>query len=88
MYSRVIDDRVLTIASSGWTYHDLFVLHDRETESMWYHLPGGTEALTCIAGVYEGRTLVEIRSAYEPWNKWKRANPGTLVLPARAGTPE
>ncbi|MBW1822510.1 MAG: hypothetical protein JRI92_12285, partial [Deltaproteobacteria bacterium] len=31
MYSREIDDRLLTLAPSGWTYKNTFVLYDKET---------------------------------------------------------
>jgi hypothetical protein len=83
-----LDGEVLTIAASGWTYdegeYNLFVLQDYETGSLWYHL-AGTKALTCIAGPHEGRTLAELGSAYQPWNRWKRSHPNTLVLPTRAG---
>lgn len=79
MYSRVIDEKVLTIAASGWTYDNLFVLYDRETESMWYNLPGTSE-LTCIAGAYEGRTLAELDSQYVPWNQWVADNPTSRYL--------
>ena len=39
MYSREIDGKVLTLAFSGWTYNNLFILYDYETESMWYEPP-------------------------------------------------
>jgi hypothetical protein len=87
VYSREIDGKTLTISASGWTYYRLFVLYDYETESIWYHLPGAS-ALTCVAGVYEGRTLKEVVSAYEPWNKWKQAYPDTKILKTRNPKPE
>ncbi len=86
MYSRSIDGRVLTIAASGWTYDRLFVLRDRETGSLWYELPH-TGRLTCIAGHYEGRTLPELPTAYEPWSQWYRDHPHTKILPTRSGRP-
>lgn len=87
MYSREIDDKILTISASGWTYDRLFVLYDYETESIWYHLPG-TSALTCIAGEYEGRELPELVSSFEPWNRWKSAFPQTKVLKSRRARPQ
>lgn len=80
MYSRKIDGKVLTLASSGWTYDDLFILYDYETESMWYELPG-TNALTCIAGFYVGRQLASLASEYVSWETWFNKHPNTLVLP-------
>ena len=46
VYSREIDDEVLTLAASGWTYGEnagrsTFVLADKETGSMWF--PAGEE---------------------------------------------
>ena len=91
MYSRTLDGRVLTLAASGWTYdegdYNLFVLQDYETGSLWYAL-AGTAGLTCIAGAYEGETLDEFPSWYEPWNAWKERQPDTVVLPTRAGRPQ
>ena len=78
MYSRSIDGEVLTIAASGWTYDRLFVLYDKETESIWYHLPD-TNALTCVAGHYAGRILPELPSEYIAWNKWILRNSGASV---------
>jgi len=79
VYSREIDGDVLTISSSGWTYDRLFVLYDYETESIWYHLPD-TNALTCIAGKYEGRELPELISVVKPWNHWRSSHPNTKIL--------
>jgi hypothetical protein len=79
VYSREIDGKTLTLSASGWTYDRLFVLYDYETESIWYHLPN-TNALTCVAGPYEGRTLPEVASAYQVWAKWKAAYPETKYL--------
>ncbi len=82
MYSREIDGEILTISASGWTYDRLFVLYDYETESVWYHLPG-TNALTCIAGPYEGRELPELVSVVEQWNHWRWSHPKTKILESR-----
>jgi len=87
VYSRKLDGRTLTIAASGWTYDLLFVLYDKETESLWYELPG-TGKLTCIAGYYQGRTLPEVPSQYIAWNEWYRQHPDTKILPTRTGRPQ
>jgi hypothetical protein len=79
VYSREIDGKVLTLSASGWTYNRLFVLYDYESESIWYNLPY-TNALACVAGPYEGRSLPEIASAYQPWAQWKDAYPDTKFL--------
>ena len=79
VYSREIDDKILTLSASGWTYDHTFVLFDYETESMWYHLPGQT-GLTGISGVYADRVLPEFTSTMTRWNNWKAQNPETKML--------
>ena len=46
VYSRQLDEEVLTLAASGWTYgqnraSSTFVLVDKETESLWF--PAGEQ---------------------------------------------
>ncbi len=79
MYSRVIDDRVLTLSASGWTYNNTFVLYDYETESLWYHMPGA-DGLTCISGTYADRYLFEYKSAMLRWHAWFLENADTKYL--------
>ena len=79
MYSREIDDKVLTLSASGWTYKNTFVLFDYETESMWYHL-SGTDGLTSIAGVYKDRKLEELISVKTRWKDWVASHPDTKIL--------
>ena len=78
MYSREIDDRVLTLAASGWTYRDTFILFDLETESLWYHLQG-TDGLTCISGFYADRRLGEFPSTLTRWQRWKEQYPNLSI---------
>jgi hypothetical protein len=80
VYGRKIDDRVLTLSASGWTYNRQFVLYDYETESIWYDLGDGW--LTCVAGEYEGRRLPERVSDYTTWDRWKRSYPDTRLYRA------
>ncbi len=79
MYSREIDDDVLTLASSGWTYDFTFVLYDNQTESLWYHLQG-TTGLTCISGFYQDRFLPEFESVKTRWSTWVAENPDTRIM--------
>lgn len=79
VYSRVIDKQTLTLASSGWTYRNTFVLYDHETESMWYHL-AGQNGLTCISGAFADRELREFESTVTRWSNWYRAHPETKYL--------
>jgi len=79
VYSREIDGRVLTLDPSGWTYNYTFILYDRETESLWYHLQG-EDGLTCISGEYADRKLVELESTRVRWSEWKSMHPDTKFL--------
>ncbi|MBT3345421.1 MAG: DUF3179 domain-containing protein [Gemmatimonadetes bacterium] len=79
MYSREIDDQVLTLSASGWTYKNTFVLYDLETESLWYHLEG-TDGLTGISGRYTGRHLPEFASTFTRWDEWIQAHPESGIL--------
>ena len=83
MYSREIDDEVLLITTSGFTYFSQHVLYDENTGSLWFHM-GGTNDLTCIAGRYEGRILRGVRDFMTgPWHIWKYSFPGTKYLKAQ-----
>lgn len=79
MYSREIDDQIITLISSGWTYQDTFVLYDRETESLWYHLEGDA-GLTCINGEFADTKLPEFQSTVTRWEIWKRRYPDSKFL--------
>ena len=79
MYSREIDEKILTLGASGWLYNDTFVLLDYETESLWYHIEGDN-SLTCISGFYADHKLAEYLSWRTRWNNWLRYNPDSKYL--------
>ena len=79
MYSREIDNKILTLSASGWTYKRTFVLYDYETESLWYHL-SGTDGLTCISGTYADRVLEEFISTRVRWAEWHVGHPQSKIL--------
>ena len=79
VYSREIDGKELTLSASGWTYNNTFVLFDRQTESLWYHLEG-TDELTCVNGFYKDQTLDEYPSVSGRWNIWFTDNPDSKYL--------
>lgn len=66
--SRRIDDVILHLAPSGWTYENTFVLYDLETETLWYSYKDG---LMGIQGYYFKRWLKKIPSHFTRWKKWK-----------------
>ncbi len=77
MYRREIDGRVLTIAPSGWTYDNTFVLYDKETNTLWYPYRKG---LMGIQGPHFKRWLPRIDSKDTRWGKWVDAHPGSRIL--------
>ncbi len=77
MYSREIDGRTLTLAPSGWTYENTFVLYDKETETLWYPYEKG---LRGIQGIYFGRWLNKLSSTDTDWEKWKKDHPDSKIL--------
>lgn len=76
MYSRQIDGRNLTLAPSGWTYNNTFVLYDKETGSLWYPNEKG---LMGIQGHYFNRFLPEIKSEDTNLGQWVEKHPQTRV---------
>ncbi len=80
VYSRELPEvGILTLGASGWTYKDTFILWDRETGSMWYHL-SGTDGLTCISGPLADKKLEELPSVVTRWETWLTMAPDTKFL--------
>ena len=77
MYSRKIDGKILTLAPSGWTYKDVFVLTDRETGTLWYP---DREGLKGIQGIYFGRLLPKVDSEDTSWRNWRKEHPNSAVI--------
>ncbi len=77
MYSRTIDGEILTLAASGWTYKNTFVLYDKESGTLWYPSDKG---LMGIQGKYFKRWLEKIPFKKTTWEKWKKEYPDTEIL--------
>jgi hypothetical protein len=95
VYSREIDEEIITLAPSGWTYGEnpstsVFVLYDKETESLWFPADGGVctlpaeeiENADCglvgIGGEYAGRSLIGLYTLERTtWAQWKTKFPET-----------
>ena len=77
MYGREIEGRTLTIAPSGWTYENVFVLYDKETGSLWYPDRRG---LTSIQGELFGRRLPKLSSEDTSWGAWVADHPDSAIL--------
>lgn len=87
VYSRLNDDSVLTITPSGWTYGEdrdqsLFVLLDKETETLWYPMDRDEESgLVGIAGPLRDDFLPEITGLERTtWRDWKQRHPNTVFV--------
>ena len=77
MYSREVNGQTLTLAPSGWTYKNTFVLYDKETESLWYPYKKG---LMGIQGEYFEQWLPKLESEDMKWKKWKKRHPDSKIL--------
>lgn len=80
MYGRELDGEPLTLAASGWTYNDVFVLTDFETRTLWYPYPE-RDGLLGIDGEHEGRVLKVRDAELLAWSEWLTAHPGSLFVP-------
>ena len=82
MSSRRLDDTVLTLAASGWTFGDTFVLYDHQTESMWFPLPDslGVYHFTGIAGEHAGRVLGALAGNKTSWRNWAAGHPDSKLM--------
>ncbi|MCK5512255.1 MAG: DUF3179 domain-containing protein [Thermodesulfovibrionia bacterium] len=77
MYSRTIDNQVLTLIPSGWTYKNTFVLYDRESGTLWYPYRKGLKG---IQGTYFNRWLPKVHSEDTSWGRWKIKHPKSKIL--------
>ncbi len=82
MNSRTLDETTLTLAASGWTYEDTFVLYDHETGSMWFPFEGedGVWRFHGIAGEHAGRVLEALPHSRALWHDWLEVHPGSALM--------
>lgn len=82
MYSRNLNGQILTIAASGWTWHDKFVLQDLETGSLWWTGPDldGNDVMLCVAGPLQNTRLPRVDSFRGLWKSWVSLYPQTRLL--------
>jgi len=86
VYSPLTDDQTLTLAPSGWTYHEtngagvsLFVLYDKETGTLWY--PFDDKGMRGIAGPLQDVLLTEIQKmSPTSFENWKSQHPTTFYV--------
>jgi len=77
VYSRNLNGKILTLAASGWTYRNTFVLYDKETMSLWYPEKGG---LRGISGKHLDQFLPRLKSENTQWRRWADDHPDSKVL--------
>lgn len=64
---------------SGYVYDNVFIIYDRETESLWY--PLSDTAWTAVAGPRKGEVIPFIdEPAVVPLGEWRGEHPETVVL--------
>lgn len=87
IYERVLNGKVLTFAASGWTYGEvvggsLFVLVDKESQSMWFPMDlDGEHGLVCIGGVYKDSFLPEVKQLIRSeWIDWIESHPNSKFV--------
>ncbi len=80
VYSRRVDDRVLTFGHEGVLYLGSFVMYDRETGSLWVHTTG-----EAVKGELKGKVLQFLPSTVTTWRRWKTMHPRTTVLTGARG---
>jgi hypothetical protein len=85
VYGRLLDGQPLTLAASGWTWQDTFVLWDHETGSVWFggSGPAGWDHLVCIEGPLQGRRLQQLDLHRTFWRHWYASNPETKLMRRR-----
>jgi hypothetical protein len=78
-----LNGQTLTFAASGWTWHDIFILWDHETGSLWFPglaFPGGTDFLRCIAGPLQDQKVRAVEYWRVTWRSWFRTYPETEIM--------
>ena len=82
MYSRSLNGRILTFGASGWTYLSTFVLHDWETNSLWFGGVSdiGRQNLKCVAGELQGAELELYPHERMLWTSWTTWWPETKFM--------
>ena len=80
VFSRVLDDQVLTFGNTSALYESDMVMLDYETGSYWWQVAG-----QAIVGDLTGKTLTVLPSATTSWGEWKSLHPSTLVLSPDTG---
>ncbi len=74
VYSRKVDDRLLTFGNQRSLYRSSAVVYDAETKSLWVQGMG-----RAMSGALRGRLLSPLPSSLTTWEQWKAEHPETTV---------
>lgn len=80
MYSRKLDDEILSFEHAKFLHQRSFVMFDRQTVSLWIHTTG-----EAVVGEYKGNTLEFLPSTVTTWSNWTKEHPKTLILDVKKG---
>lgn len=79
VHGRQHQGRTDRFGASGYVYHNVFIIFDRETESLWY--PLDDTAWTAISGPRKGEVIPFIEEpGVIPLGEWRALHPNTVVL--------
>ena len=80
VYSRQVNNKVLSFGVSGNLYNSCLVMYDRATNSYW-HQPWGV----AVSGPRKNQQLTQIAAVTTTWQAWHRQHPDTRVLSRHTG---
>ena len=74
-----MDGEAVEFGTSGYTMDEVFVLYDRDSESIWY--PLNAQTIDAVGGARQGQAI-EILAEPEPMplRDWLVMHPGSTVL--------
>ena len=79
MHGRSSGEDTDAFGVSGYVYKDVFLIYDRQTESLWY--PLDDDQWTAISGPRKGETIPFIeKPSPVPLGEWRRKHPDTVIL--------
>ena len=79
VYSREQDGKEIHFGTSGFTMKRVFVLFDRETDSIWY--PGKDGALEAVGGARKGDSIpVLVHPEVLRLGDWLKKHPDSKIL--------
>lgn len=79
MCSREIDGTEVTFGTTGYTKDRVFVLYDRDTDSIWY--PLGEETFDAVAGPRKGKAVRFVSEPDPlPLREWLDSHPSSQVM--------